>query len=46
MSVECQTDLSLVDLNEPEAAFVRVKDLETALSAAKKDHPGTIEEAG
>ena len=34
--VGCQTDITLRDLNEPEAALVKVKDLETALSAAKK----------
>ena len=36
VSVGCQTDLTLADLNELEAALVKVKDLETAFSAAKK----------
>ena len=36
VSVRCQTDLTLADLNKREEAFVKVKDLETALSAAKE----------
>ena len=37
MSAGCQTDLTLANLNELEAALVKVKDLETAFSAAKKE---------
>ena len=36
VSVWCQTDLTLTDLKKPEAALVKIKDLETALPAAKK----------
>ena len=37
--VGCQTDLTLADLNELEAALVKLKDFKTALSATKKLKP-------